>query len=44
MKILVVTLVVAALVLFCAGHILLACGAIMLAGTMSRFIIRASTV
>jgi hypothetical protein len=44
MKILVVVLIVAAVKLFLTGHILLACGALMLAGTMSRFIIRASTV
>jgi len=40
MKFLVVILVVAAVVLLCTGHVILACGAIMLAGTMSRFIIR----
>lgn len=44
MKILVVTLVVVAVVLLCSGHIILACGALMLAGTMSRFIVRALTV
>ena len=44
MKFLVVILVVAAVVLLCTGHIILACGAIMLAGTMSRFIIRTPTL
>ena len=44
MKFLVVILVVAALVLLCTGHVILACGAIMLAGTMSRFIIRTPTL
>ena len=43
-KFLVVILVVAAVVLLCTGHVILACGAIMLAGTMSRFIIRTPTL
>jgi len=44
MKFLVIILVVAAVVLLCTGHIILACGAVMLAGTMSRFIIRTPTL
>ena len=44
MKALVVTLLVAAVVLLCTGHIILACGAVMLAGTVSRFIIRKPTL
>jgi len=44
MKFLVVILVVAAVVLLCIGHVISACGAIMLAGTMSRFIIRTPTL
>jgi len=43
MKFLVVILVVAAVVLLWTGHVILACGAITLAGTMSRFIIRTPT-
>ena len=43
-KFLVVVLVVAAVVLLCTGHVISACGAIMLAGTMSRFIIRTPTL
>ena len=44
MKFLVVILVVAAVVLLSTGHVISACGAIMLAGTMSRFIIRTPTL
>jgi len=44
MKALVVALLVAAVALLCTGHIILACGAVMLAGTMSRFIIRIPTL
>jgi hypothetical protein len=44
MKFLVGILVVAAVVLLCTGHVILACGAIMLAGTMSRFIIQTPTL
>jgi hypothetical protein len=44
MKALVVTLPVAAVILLCTGHIISACGAVMLAGTMSRFIIRIPTL
>ena len=44
MKALVVALLVAAVALLCTGHIILACGAVMLAGTMSRFIIRTPTL
>ena len=43
MKPLVVTLLVAAVALLCTGHIISACGAVMLAGTLSRFIIRTPT-
>jgi hypothetical protein len=44
MRALVVALLVAAVALLCTGHIILACGAVMLAGTMSRFIIRTPTL
>ena len=44
MKFLVDFLVVAAVVLLCTGHVISACGAIMLAGTMSGFIIRTPTL
>ena len=44
MKFLVVILAVAAVALLCDGHVISACGAIMLAGTMSRFIIRTPTL
>ena len=44
MKFLVGILVVAAVVLLCTGHVISASGAIMLAGTMSRFFIRTPTL
>ena len=44
MKFLLVILVIAAVALLCTGHVILACGAIMLAGTMSRFIVRTPTL
>ena len=44
MKFIVVILVVAAVVLLCTGHVISACGAVMIAGTMSRFIIRTPTL